>query len=214
MSKSRKQPLISYAEYRLREAYDEDQEQAEDDWSFEEPKLSEENEESPVEHWEGENWGGHRPEWWEQQGPEEDTLVKPSQNDMLRWGEMPAGRSDTGYYIKTRPTPGQVDTGPGQASNDLGTLGMSQHPTFAQMPERGNELAAAGGPGPDEDPEDWQAKQDLEEVSGVYGLKLGSTKSGNLVIQKAGLSSWRQDFPDYVSAMQWIKQNMGKVSSR
>jgi hypothetical protein len=170
MSKSRKQPLISYAEYRLREAYDEDQEQAEDDWSFEDAE--------PM-----------------QQVAAQEELSSYAPADQGQEWNWEGDREDT-------------------PQDDLGTLGMSQHPTFAQMPERGNELAAAGGPGPDEDPEDWQAKQDLEEVSGVYGLKLGSTKSGNLVIQKAGLSSWRQDFPDYVSAMQWIKQNMGKVSSR
>ncbi len=102
--------------------------------------------------------------------------------------------------------------GQDQSQADLQTLGMDAPPTFAQMPAQGNEMAASAGPGPDEDPEDWQAKQDIEEVAGVYGLKLGSTKSGKLVVQGGKLSPWRQDFGDYVSAKKWIEANMDKVS--
>jgi hypothetical protein len=76
------------------------------------------------------------------------------------------------------------------------------------------------GPGPDEDPEDWQAKKDLEEVAGIYGLKLGGVrdkKTGETriaVAKKGFFGSWQEEFPDYISAMDWIKRNMHKVSRR
>ena len=160
MKKSKQPRLMSYAEYRLREAYDEsgewqDEDGKEDDWSFDDP--------API-----------------------DSEIYPIE-------------------------PGLGVVGNGQ--EDLDMLGMERRPVFSSMPEGGNELAQAAGPGPDEDPEDWQAKKDIEEVAGVYGLKLGSTKSGKLVVQ-GNRSQWRQDFPDYASAMQWVKANMDKVGKR
>jgi hypothetical protein len=164
--------------------------------------YTDEYEEAPVEPWEDQHWGGDVPEWWERQGPEEDTLVKPSPNDVLEWGEIPPrGDPDTGYYIIKRPIPEPIEPGPQVVKIDA----LPDEPMYA---------AATDQPVSDADPEDQQAHDDLLELAGIYGLKLGSTTSGHLMVQKGGLSPWRQDFPDYVSAMAWMKANMNKVSKR
>ncbi len=173
MKKSNQPKLLSYAEYRLREAHDDYQEEGAhngDDWSFEDPEL---------------------------------TTEQPTQDKFQQYA--PAETGDEWNWEGGDEREDQRDT-------DLRTLGMNSRPGFAEMPNQGNEMAAAG-PGPDEDPEDWQAKQDLDEVAGVYGLNLGSTKDGKLVVQ-GNRKQWRQDFPDYISAISWVKQNMGKVSKR
>ena len=196
---------MSYAEYRLREAHDESGEWHEDDEELTaEQEIDQQSFYAPY-------------------GQGQDTPVNPKQdyNDQM-FNQVPGnlpdlrGKDDdkppVGYYIKPSFIDPQ-DPGPQVTDQNLDTLGMSERPMFAQMPQAGNELAQAAGPGPDEDPEDWQAKKDIEEVAGVYGLKLGSTKSGKLVVQ-GNRNQWRQDFPDYASAMQWVKANMDKVGKR
>ena len=68
-----------------------------------------------------------------------------------------------------------------------------------------------------EDPEDAQARKDLDEVAGVYGLQLAGEKDPktgavNLIITKKGLRNFKQKFPDYVSAMEWVKKNEANIA--
>ena len=175
MSKSRKEQLLSYEEYRLREAYDENGEwhEDEDDWSYEQPQTvaSQPVAGAPKEY----------PPYMNEQSQDYSPYMNEPNDD--------------------------------QGNADLETLGMDARPRFAEMPDDAMKMAGADKPEPDEDPEDWQAKKDIEEIAGVYGLKLGSTKSGKLVLQ-GNRSQWRQDFPDYSSAKKWIESNMDKVMKK
>ncbi len=209
MENPRKQRLLTYTEYKLREAYDENGEwYEEDDGSFEEPKPI------PEQMAQG--------NWYAPFQPGDDVLVNPNKD--ANWdametvpGNLPSLKDDdvpTGYSMKRRPSKNPVVPGPTDTvAEDLQTLGMDERPRFAEMPDDAMKTAGADKPEPDEDPEDWQAKKDITEIADVYGLKLGTTKTGKLVVQ-GNRSQWRQDFPDYVSAKKWIESNMDKIMKR
>lgn len=62
-----------------------------------------------------------------------------------------------------------------------------------------------------------QARADLQELAGIYGIKVVTPAPGKVRIQKPGGmfgGGWQQDFPDFASAMQWAQSNMAKISKR
>lgn len=93
---------------------------------------------------------------------------------------------------------------------------MPDEPMYAAS---GNVASDASGPAADEDPEDWQAREDLKEVAQIYGLKFGGVKGKDGVVRvglakKGLLGGFNETFDDNVSALAWVKENMQKIARR
>ena len=63
----------------------------------------------------------------------------------------------------------------------------------------------------DYDPEDAQARKDVMEIAGIYGIQVGG-KGGKIWLGKKSIfGGVDQKFESYVDAEKWLRANMSKL---